>query len=79
MHPQLLDRPDGTAAREHTGAAQDAAPAAQHTARLSTTRPTLGSRLSRDADREDPRISEGNRGGAMAGGVARRRWLLRRR
>ena len=25
MHPQLLDRPDGTAAREYTGAAQDAA------------------------------------------------------
>ena len=74
MHPQLLDRPDGTAAREYTGAAQDAAPAAQHTAR-----PTLGSRLSSDADREDPRVSEGNRGGATAGGVARRRWLLRRR
>jgi len=28
-----LDRPNGTAAREHTGAAHDAAPAAQHTAR----------------------------------------------
>ena len=43
MHPQLLDRPDGTAAREHTGAAQDTAPAAQtHGAAQAGSRLSLG-------------------------------------
>ena len=58
MHPQLLDRPDGTAAREHTGAAQDAAPAAQHTAR-----PRLAPASASAADSRAPRDSETDRGG----------------
>ena len=44
-----------------------------------TARPELGSRLSSDADREDPRVSETGRGGEGDGGEARRRELLRRR
>ena len=56
------------AAREHTGAAQDA-----------RQRPRLDSRLSRDADREGPRVSDTGRGGEGDGGEARRRELLRRR
>ena len=74
MHPQLLDRPDGIAAREHTGAAQNAAPAAQHTAR-----PRLAPASASVADSRAPRDSETDRGAEDDDGVTRRRWLLRRR
>ena len=74
MHPQLLDRPDGIAAREHTGAAQNAAPAAQHTAR-----PRLAPASASAADSRAPRDSETDRGAEDDDGVTRRRWLLRRR
>ena len=48
--------------------------AAQH-----SVRPRLATSSAATTDKGDPRVSERNRGGRTAGGVVRRRWLLRRR
>jgi len=44
-----------------------------------TARPSVLPPSASTADRADPPVSERSRGEATAGGVARRRWLLRRR